>query len=144
MFVIVIRDYNDRTKLIQMSCKMFACCSLFQMGGSKKWECISYGKMELCRGRAASSSPRSLHVCAWLPPGRCRGYCRHILTGRGEKPRPPTARSENSPLSHKSANLSDSTAHLRQRQCYEVSLSKDPGRMPGYRESETPGGLSLR
>lgn len=22
-------------------------------------------------------------VCAWLPPGRCSGYCRHILTERG-------------------------------------------------------------
>lgn len=71
--------------------KMLACCSLFQVGGSKKWECVAYGKMELCRGKAASSILNSLHVCAWLPPGRDSCHCRHFLIGRGgKKPRPPT------------------------------------------------------
>lgn len=101
---------------------MLASCSLFQMGGSKKWECVSYGKMELCRGKAACSRPRSLRVCLTAPWQMQRLLQTHFDRTGGGGTRPQTARSENSPLSHKSANLSDSTAHLSQRLCYKGFL----------------------
>lgn len=125
-----------------MSCSIFACCSLFQMEGSKKWECVSYGKMELCRGKAASSRPRSLHVCAWLPPGRYSGYCRDIKTGLGENH---GLQQHAQKILHYPTNL-----QICQIQTFiYVSVSvtrlfffwriRNQGMMPAHRESETPG-----